>query len=38
MPQMILYLDDKENEKIEKMAAKYEMSKADTIKKIIAEA
>ena len=35
MPQIILYLDEKENEIIEKLSSKWNISKHDTIKKII---
>lgn len=35
MPQAIVYLDEEENKIIEKYAKLWEMSKADTIKKMI---
>lgn len=37
MPQQIVYTDEKEDEKIIKLSKKWEISKADTIKKIIRE-
>jgi hypothetical protein len=35
MKSMILHLEDKENKKVEKLAAKWELSKANTIRKIV---
>ena len=35
MPQSIVYLDDKENKIVESKAELWNLSKADTIKKII---
>lgn len=37
MPQMNLYVDEKENKIVKKLAKKFELSKAETIKKIIRE-
>lgn len=37
MPQMILYMDEKENKKVEKLADKWSLSKSETVKKIIGD-
>lgn len=37
MPQMILFLDDIENEKVALLAKKWEKSKAESVRKIIRE-
>lgn len=37
MPQTIVFLDEKEDKKIKKLAAKIKLSKAETIRKVIRE-
>ncbi|MEK6879679.1 MAG: hypothetical protein AABY22_08740 [Nanoarchaeota archaeon] len=37
MPQQIVYTDEKEDKRIELFSKKWDLSKADTIKKIIRE-
>lgn len=37
MPQLILYLDEKENQMVEKKSEQWKLSKAESIKRIIRE-
>jgi hypothetical protein len=37
MPQAIIYMDEKENDNVEKFAKRWQLSKAEAIKKILKE-